>query len=730
MKNYTLYIFLFLALFSSYAQQKQQKNVKVGLVLSGGGAKGLAHIGALKAIEEAGVRIDYIAGTSMGAIVGALYASGYTADELMQMFKDVNFEEIIRDDFKRKNKSFFEREDGDRHAVTLPFNKFKLGFPSALSKGQSTYNFYSKKLYHVKNISNFSKLPIPFFCIATNIETGKQEILDHGYLPNAITASSTIPSLFEPVHIDDKLLIDGGISNNYPIDELLQKNVDVVIGVDVQDSLQQKENLKSVMQIMTQISNFTPQSQMDDKVAKTAIYIKPNINKYSIISFDKGEEIYQEGYQAATQVEAQLLALSNRQQNIKTDHIDKRPPTAYHIHNITISGNENYTRSYILGKLKLKTNKTVPYQKIEDGIIALAATDNFKKIDYQLKDNGVLQLNLVETKNKTALKLGLHYDNLYKGNALINLTHKQLLTNNDIVSLDLILGEKVRYNFEYYLDKGYYWSIGVKSNLNAFETEVNLKIFDNNYLLSEKIDLNALSLTNQFYIETPLRQDFSLALGVEHQKIKLFYKKNGSRLELENNDFYSVYGKLKYDTFDDIFYPKKGFFVAGDTHFYISPSKLKESFEQFVIGQLKMGYATSLTKKTYFNAFVEGGFRLGNNTSSTHDFVLGGYGNNFMNNYKPFYGYNFLSLAGDGYVKANFDVHYEFTKNHFFTASANFANIDDGLYKDQDWLSLPDYYGYALGYGIQTFLGPMQIKSSWSPKVKKVEWFISLGYWF
>jgi NTE family protein len=219
-----LYSVFFLNSLLLFSQQKTpNKDTKVGLVLSGGGAKGLAHIGALKVIEDSGVKIDYIAGTSMGAIVGALYASGYSADELTKIFKEVNFEELIRDNFDRKDRSFFDRKDTDRHAVVLPFNKFKLSFPSSISKGQKTYNFYVKLLDHVKDIEDFSKLPIPFLCIGTDLETGNQVILDKGYLPDAISASSAIPTLFEPIKLNDKLLIDGGVSNNYPIDEFCLK---------------------------------------------------------------------------------------------------------------------------------------------------------------------------------------------------------------------------------------------------------------------------------------------------------------------------------------------------------------------------------------------------------------------------------------------------------------------------------------------------------------------------
>ena len=200
-----------------------QRKPKVGLVLSGGGAKGMAHIGALKVIEEAGIKIDYVGGTSMGAIIGGLYAAGYTANELDSIFKTTNLSQLITDNLPRNAKTFYEKDDAERYALSLPFDNFKVSFPEAISGGQNIYNEFIRLLYHVKDVEDFNELPIPFICIATNIETGKPVLMNKGYLPEAIMASGTLPSLFEPSEIDGQILIDGGVVNNYPINEVRKK---------------------------------------------------------------------------------------------------------------------------------------------------------------------------------------------------------------------------------------------------------------------------------------------------------------------------------------------------------------------------------------------------------------------------------------------------------------------------------------------------------------------------
>jgi len=222
------------------AQDSIPKQPKIGLVLSGGGAKGLAHIGVLKVIEEAGVKIDYIGGTSMGAIIGGLYASGYTATQLDSIFNNTDYDAVIQDFIPRSSKNFYEKANDERYAFALPFDKFKIGIPTALSKGLYNYNMITRLTANVRHERDFKKLPIPFLCIATDIETGQEVLLDKGFLAQSILASGAFPSLYSPLVIDGKYLIDGGVINNYPLDEVKKMGADIIIGVDVQDDLKDR----------------------------------------------------------------------------------------------------------------------------------------------------------------------------------------------------------------------------------------------------------------------------------------------------------------------------------------------------------------------------------------------------------------------------------------------------------------------------------------------------------
>ncbi len=195
-------LFLFvLTSFSLFSQEIPPSELRVGLVLSGGGAKGLAHIGVLKTIDSLGIRIDHIAGTSMGAIIGSLYASGYSGKQLDSIFNSLNFDDLINDHIPRAARTFYEKEQSEKYAITLPFDNFKVSLPSAISKGQNVFNLLSKLTLPVSDIDDFNKLPIPFFCIATDAETGQTVILDKGNLAQSVRASGALPSLFQPVYM-------------------------------------------------------------------------------------------------------------------------------------------------------------------------------------------------------------------------------------------------------------------------------------------------------------------------------------------------------------------------------------------------------------------------------------------------------------------------------------------------------------------------------------------------
>lgn len=744
MKSFIIAIILLISINSTiFSQSTIKKEPKVGLVLSGGGAKGFAHIGALKVIDSLGIRVDYVAGTSMGAIIGSLYASGYSGKELDSIFEGVNFDNIITDRLPRETKSNYEREVAERYAITLPFDNFKVKLPSALSKGQNTFNLLSKLLLDVCNDEDFEHLPIPFFCIATDVETGNQVILNKGNLAQAVKASGAFPSLFEPVLINDQLLIDGGVVNNYPIDELKAKGMDIIIGVDVQDGLANRTDLSSAPDILFQINNFRTINDMVKKSKQTDIYIKPDITKFTVVSFDDGREIINNGEKAALANIDQLLQLKSKQVKPRVETENKKSPDSIKLNYIETHGLEKYTRSYVLGKLQLRPYTKVAYNKLTLGANNLVATNNFDSFFYELKEEPNNSYRLItkvtETKKTTFLKFGLHYDDLYKSAILANITKKQFLLKNDVASLDLIFGDHVRYNFQYFIDKGIYWSIGVNSRYNEFDQGIVSSAFLSQDQISSsginKLNTEVSDFTNQLFFQTLFRNDLIFTLASEYKKLKvktetIISQDSPEDTVFENSSYVSVFGNLKFDSYDSKYFPTSGMYFNGQANYYFYSSDFSNTFSPFSVMQAEIGYAFKATKNLSFNITSEGGFKINPKANRFLDFVLGGYGNNYINNFKSFYGYDYLSIAADSYIKGAVTMDYNFApKNHLLLA-ANYANVEDRLFDDGNWFTWPEYSGYAIGYSLETFLGPIEAKYTYSPDTKNGFWFFNLGYWF
>ena len=733
MKKGLVFVFLFFTFLPAFSQDTI-KRPKIGLVLSGGGAKGFAHIGVLKVLEQAGVKIDYIGGTSMGAVVGGLYAIGYSATQIDSIFKATNFNELIKDFIPRSSKNFYEKRNDELYAFALPFNKFKIGIPEALSKGIYNYNTLSSLTRSVRYERDFKQFKTPFLCVGTNIETGEAVIIDKGNLAHAMIASSAFPSLFSPVEFDGKVVIDGGVVDNYPIEAVRKMGADIIIGVDVQDGLLDRSELKEANKILAQITTLQSIDKMNRKIKDTDIYIKPDIKEFSIISFDKMQNIIRKGEEAAFVVYEQLEKQGSKEE-YKQNYL-KNPVDSLQINNININNLKNYTRSYIKGKLAFEEGSKISYGDLIKGIDNLNATQNFSLINYSFEKNNLkddLKLTLSENTNRTFLKFALHYDNLFKSGILVNLTQKKTLFKNDIASLDIILGDNARYNLDYYIDNGFYWSFGFKSMFNQFNKNVSKEISSLNLgtLGINAINIDFSDLTNQAYFQTLFAQKFIIGTGAELKFLKIKSETVTSLNPIiDKSSYISVFGYLKYDSFDNKYFPRKGWYFSSDLQTYLMSSNYTNKFTPFSIAEADFGIAKTIFNKVTLKFQAEAGATLGGSNISFFDFVLGGYGYKSINSFKPFYGYDFLSIVANSFIKTTATFDYEIYKKNHLNFSVNFANAQNNLFQTTDWISIPKYSGYAIGYGLETILGPIEVKHSWSPETANGYTWVSVGFWF
>jgi NTE family protein len=300
------------AIQSAEAQESDSERPKIGVALGGGGAKGGAHVGVLKVFEELNIPIDYIAGTSIGGIVGGLYATGMTADQLGEAIANIDWNEALRDKPPRRDLSFRKKEEQARYLLDLELGVGRGGvkWPSGFISGQNLFFLLQSMTLNVADITDFHKLPIPFECVATNVGSGEMAILDSGYLATALRATMAIPGVFAPVEIDNMLLVDGGLVNNLPVDVVQAMGADIVIAVDLGESLSARPVGASMIQIYQQTMRMLTRPNVNSRLEMADLVINPGVSGYGTMAFGSIIEIMDKGYEVASSMADELRKYS------------------------------------------------------------------------------------------------------------------------------------------------------------------------------------------------------------------------------------------------------------------------------------------------------------------------------------------------------------------------------------------------------------------------------------
>ncbi len=724
--------FIFISLSFVVLSAQQSNRPKVGVVLSGGGAKGYAHIGALKVIEEAGVKIDYIGGTSIGAIVGGLYASGYSADELEKIMYQLDLNQMILNEKSRRELPFFDKSYREKYILELPFDNFKLGFPNAISSGQGTADELTYLFRHVHDVNKFNELPIPFVCVATKLSNGESVIFREGFLPQVVMASGAYPTLLEPVYIDGEMYIDGGVRNNYPVQEVLDMGADIIIGVDLQEGLLEADQLNSATKVIEQIISYGIAEKSQQQSELVDLSIKPELKGFSVTSFDNKTQIINAGTKAAKDVFSQLQEISRLQGNVPLLHKPIESSEYVLITDLEINGLETYNRSYVKGKLGINPPHLVSYTNIRDGIKSLYSSGNFSKVYYRIKENEkghqTLSLFIREKPTKQSLKFGLHYDDLFKTGLLVNFTSKHVLFDNSVLSADVVLGDFPRYELNYYIDNGVYPSFGVYSGFKQFDADAQAQNFTESYD-DVSLDYQFNEFTNQIYIQSTLFEKYALGGGFEHKYLDI--KTNNlptsdPNRRIENSYFLSAYGYLRADNLDNPNFPRNGLKFNGLFKYLFSSNA--DDFNETSMVSVNLEGNKSLNRWLSIKGFGEFGTYLSNFPPPSQKFVLGGYVEQKFMNYSRFYGLPFLTASGDNLMVLGSKVQAKFLRNHYLSGFINVANVEN----DFDDLNLLNYQyvGYGLGYGYDSPLGPIIGLWTYSPYTKSALFNVSLGFWF
>ena len=405
---------------TTHATDTAKHRKKVGLVLSGGGAKGIAHIGALKIIEEAGIPIDYVVGTSMGSIIGGLYSIGYSPEQMDSMVRKQDWQFLLSDQVRRENQNMAEREADGKYVISVPFSKNVIkDVTGGLIKGQNIANLFSQLTLGYHDSIDFNKLPIPFACVAEDIAKGEEYVFHNGVLSTAMRASMAIPGVFTPVRINNMVLIDGGVTNNYPVNIARQMGADVIIGIDVQSELRPANELNNPASILGQLIDLMGQDNYLKNLDQTNVHIKVNVKGYSAASFSKNaiDSLITRGEEAATNCKDVLFKLKEEIGLPKNYQPKERkrynPTTEVMVNRIFFNGLDENDKKWIIKRCNLMENSLNSIEAIEKATSIIRANTSYSGITYKLKHHADDSYDLHYTlnqKQENRINIGVRFD--------------------------------------------------------------------------------------------------------------------------------------------------------------------------------------------------------------------------------------------------------------------------------------------------------------------------------
>ncbi len=728
-----------------------QNRPKIGLVLSGGGAKGLAHIGVIKVLEELNIPVDYVTGTSMGSIIGGLYATGYNAQTLNSAVKAINWDKIFIDQLKLNELSMDEKEDEGKYFVSIPVKNYGLAVPQGFIDGQKLSKLLIKLTNPVENISDFSKLPRPFLCIATDIVTGKPVELTHGYLPEAMRASMAIPSIMTPIKIDGQLLVDGGITVNFPVQQVKTMGADIIIGVDVGAPLYKEDELTSLFRIMEQATSFT-----NDEATKKArkmcdILITPNIEGISSASFDIPENIIKRGEIAARQQYAQLLKLSNRLKKYHTPEKKITPPVipdSFYISQIKIEGLEKVSKELVTGKLNIKIGDIVTRENVENAVNEVYSSRYFKRVIYRLKqdspDTGTKLILKVEEKTLDKFRVGLHYDTELKSALLLNTTLRNVWINGSKFKIDARLSTNPNIIASYFYYTGESPGIRIGTILNWGEMTVP----DYNYESEKIANADLEKGSGELQIQTLFNKSMEAILGAKLDLNYIDYittKKNDQGNDekyviKESAGMFNFSATLLYNSLNKVVYPTSGILASIKGEYIpLSSNDLStvlSDIEEDASSLLTRNFSrASFRYKQYFpigkrftiQANIRSGFTTTDKAPLSYLFFIGGLSRE-SDSFIPFEGINFLGIKARNFFTGGLLFQWEPFNDKYIILSGKMGRSTHN--KFSDLIDIDSFYGYGVSIGMDSFIGPIAVVFSGGTHVSGMLTYFTIGYNF
>ena len=726
---------------------------KVALVLCGGGAKGAAHIGVIKVLEEAGVPVDMVVGTSIGGLVGGIYAMGYSADEIDAIVSGCDWKYLLSDNTtSRTDASFNQKALDAKYLLKVPFYSLNLGennareespvskLPAGLISGQNVLNFLNGLSVGYQEPMHFGNLPIPFACVAADISSGKVVVLKEGILPVAMRATMAIPGVFAPVEIDGRVLVDGGVLNNFPVDVAREMGADIVIGVDIQNDSPAPENLKSIPQILSQMFSLMGNESYLRNVEDVDILIKPDVSNYGTYSFNKAavEQLIVNGYAAAREKYDELADLGRKLNTMALGESAKKAPKATEVvrdtfcfRSVSINGIEKKNEHWLRRLSGLKPGLKLSGNDINKGVSILMGTKAFSSVNYVVLNKGTDDEELVVKVRKgpaNVVAVGARYDSEEAAAVLVHLG----VGEYNLLGSKLGVTGRLSYNpygeMEYSYTSKDFPKIGLSYRAGGEDMNIYKSTANQNSLLFI-YQRGLLSLSNIYL------RNFNFEVGSkwEHYDFNDYQKTNvpdGFKIkELRDRSYMSVYLKAMMDTRDDYYYPVSGMYFDTEGSFY--HTDFHKGFKKFGAIGVNVSGVLNISESMALLPALYGRVIIGDMAEVPYlNYVGGSEPGRYLEQQMPFIGVNYANLVMDNAaIIGRMDLRQRIGKNHYVYAMANYLRSNmsfAGIFTDKG----AGRWGAGLKYSYDSPIGPLSFNLHWSSFDHRTSAYVSLGHYF
>jgi NTE family protein len=692
---------------TSSNQQNQSDGPRVGLVLSGGGAKGLAHISILKMLEEVNMPIDYISGTSMGGIIGGLYAIGYTALEIEAIVVNENWTRLFDDRVNRWLIPIEEKRWDSRYIISLPMEDFSIGLPSGVIGGQQIGKMLSRLTAHKHGVTDFNEFPIPFVAVATRLSDGSAIVMREGHLPNVLRASMSIPSIFAPVSVDGVSAIDGGVARNFPVSDVLEMGAEFVIGINASTSTNEVDTTaSSILSVLNQTLFFHISETTRNQARLVDFMMQPEIGDFGMMDFDDVEKIMASADEYVQRYRDELKQIADSLNALRSDpgvrhrFIPERI-THVRIQDITFTNTGNLDESVLLSELQLEIGNSYSINDIEMAVDRVFSLPFFDRVTYALEPMDADSHRILITLNESNLdvfNVGMRYDNRKKASIILSTRFRNQYRNNATLRMSLRLGEEPMGDLQYFYYLGWRPKLGVNLQAN-FTTHRN-----DLYNLIDDIQATVVTdaLFGEVWVGPVVSSYFIVGLGFRSEIYNPSRVVGVTELETDWRSINRPLAFIWYDTKDAVEFTRRGQEIRLDATQSLNWFSNARVFSQYSV-QWK------------FFIPLNDRFTLANDlfsSLSTRDYPV--HYRQSLGGIPGFPGYLMGEIHDDWVTSAQLGLQAELLPNRYIVLHGNAGRA--APYQNTDLKAHPVLFGWGVSAGLNSIVGPVVITLSGSKR--------------